>query len=74
MSDGSPGSKISAQLTGFGKCSRAKGRQVTAFSEIDLDVHEGEYVGHRRARAGVESLRSFAASPGWRAPRLAPSP
>src|SRR6478609_3199860 len=44
MSDGSPGSKISAQLSGLGKVFSAKGREVTALSDIDLDIHDGEYV------------------------------
>ena len=44
VSDGSPGSQVSAQLTGLGKVFSAKGREVTALSEINLDIHEGEYV------------------------------
>ena len=36
--------RISASLSGLGKSFVVKGRQVDALCEVDLDVHEGEYV------------------------------
>jgi iron(III) transport system ATP-binding protein len=44
MPGDSPGGKVSAQLSGLGKTFSAKGREVTALSDIDLDIHDGEYV------------------------------
>ena len=36
--------RISASLSGLGKSFVVKGRQVDALCDVDLEVHEGEYV------------------------------
>ena len=35
---------ISASISGIGKSFTVKSRQVEALSDIDLDIHDGEYV------------------------------